>query len=131
MAQTNFYEQVSAMWFNGDKQGVLDITNQRLAINSNDIAGLLLKLEYEEEFLLLSNVTNTMTRVLEQVPHFSGSNFAQRIPILIGWGEEMEAVINQYPQNEYIADLARSNMVGQVMSCDEDIKALQADGYFQ
>lgn len=62
-AQTNFYQQVSSMWFSGDKRGVLDIANQRLAQNSNDIAGLLLKLEYETEFLQLDNMTNTMAKI--------------------------------------------------------------------
>ena len=130
-AQSNFYEQVKTMWFNGNKQGVLDIANQRLAVNSNDIAGLLLRCEYEGENLLFDAATNTMARIIELIPTFNGTNFAAEIPWLEEDYEVMKIIITNYPPEEYLSDLAKTNALGKTMACDDYIKALQADGYFE
>lgn len=130
-AQTNYYQQISAMWFAGNKQGVLDIANQRLAQNTNDIAGLLLRLEYEIEFLQLNNMTNSMARVLDAGSSYAGTNFAQVYATLEASYDVMKQVVTNYPPDEYAADLAKTNAVGKTMSCDAELKALQEDGYFQ
>jgi hypothetical protein len=129
-AQTNFYQQVSSMWFSGDKRGVLDIANQRLAQNSNDIAGLLLKLEYETEFLQLDNMTNTMAKIISVGSTFSGTNFSKVFPVIEASYEIMKQVVTNYPPAEYASDLTKTNVTGKTMSCDAEIKALQDDGYF-
>jgi hypothetical protein len=128
--QTNFYEQVSSMWYSGNKTGVLSIAEQRLQQNTNDIAGLLLKLEYEVEFLQLSNVTNTMRQALIAGETFAGTNFTQVYPVLQADYEVMKIVVTNYPPDELAADQAKSSIAGKTMSCDAAIKALQDDGYF-
>ncbi|MCL2105286.1 MAG: hypothetical protein FWH21_09645, partial [Kiritimatiellaeota bacterium] len=49
-AQTNFYTNVTNLWYQGGKNrtNVLTIANTRLAANTNDFAGLLLKAHYSE-----------------------------------------------------------------------------------
>jgi hypothetical protein len=131
LAQMNFHQQVSSMWFAGDKQGVIDIANQRLAQNTNDIAGLLLKLEYETEYLQLNNMTNSMARILDVGSIYAGTNFAQVYSTLEASYEVMKQVVTNYPPDEYTADLTKTNALGKTMSCDAEIKALQDDGYFQ
>ena len=44
LAQTDFYANVTNLWYQGNKTNVLAIANARLAQNSNDIAGLILNL---------------------------------------------------------------------------------------
>ena len=128
--QTNFYEEVSSMWYSGNKTGVLSIAEQRLQQNTNDIAGLLLKLEYEVEFLQLSSVTNTMMQVLTAGQAFTGTNFSQVYPALQADYEVMETVVTNYPSEELTADQAKSSIAGKTMSCDAAIRALQDDDYF-
>lgn len=129
--QTNFYQQVSSLWYSGQKTNVLNIAEQRLQQNTNDIAGLLLKLEYEVEILQLSNATNTLERVLAVSGSFSGTNFARVYPTLQADYQVLKSVVTNYPPDELAADQAKTNMVGKTMSCDAAIKALQDDGYFQ
>jgi hypothetical protein len=43
LGQTNFYSNVTNLWYQGSKSNVLEIANARLAQNTNDIAGLILK----------------------------------------------------------------------------------------
>lgn len=131
LAQTNFYEQVSSLWFSGDKQGVLDIANQRLAQNSNDLAGLLLKLEYEIEFLQTNNIPSTITRIMEVGGVYTGENFAQQFPVLEADFEVIIAVITNYPSDQLSADQAKSGISGKPLTYGDEIKALQDDGYFQ
>ncbi|MDD2600148.1 MAG: hypothetical protein PHO37_13140 [Kiritimatiellae bacterium] len=45
-AQTNFYTNVTNLWYQGYKTNVFAIANERLAQNTNDIAGLILKAEF-------------------------------------------------------------------------------------
>ena len=118
------------MWYSGNKTGVLSIAEQRLQQNTNDIAGLLLKLEYEVEFLQLSNVTNTMRQALIAGETFAGTNFTQVYPVLQADYEVMKIVVTNYPPDELAADQAKSSIAGKTMSCDAAIKALQDDGYF-
>ena len=44
-AKNNFYANVTNLWYQGYKSNVLNIANARLAANTNDIAGLILKAE--------------------------------------------------------------------------------------
>ena len=130
-AQTDLYEQASALWFSGNSQGVLDIANQRLAHNTNDIAGLLLKFEWYGEHLQFDRMTQTMSQVLAVGAMYSGTNFAQVYPVLQTDYEMLKYVITNYPPEEYAADLSKTNIPGRTMSCDEALKALRDDGYFQ
>jgi len=130
-AQTNFYQQVSSMWFSGNKQGVLDIANQRLAQNSNDIAGLLLKLEYEVEFLQTNNITSTIAKIIEVGGRYTETNFARQFPALKADYEVIKSVITNYPPDEFSVDQAKSSIPGKPLTCADEIKALQNDGYFQ
>ena len=129
--QTNFYEQVTQLWYSGQKTNVLNIANQRLQQNTNDIAGLLLKMEYEIEFLELSQVTNTMERVLQVGPNITTSNFVAIYPKVTGSINHLKTMIPLYPTNELAADQGKWNISGKPLPCGDVIKALQDDGYFQ
>jgi hypothetical protein len=129
-SQTNFYENVSSLWFSGKKCDVLQIAEQRLQKNPNDIAGLLLKVEYQTEYLQFVEITNNSSKILELGKVYTGTNFAKVFPILKADYEVLSQVIKHYPPNEYAADLAKTNIIGKTMSCDAEIRALQKDGYF-
>ena len=131
IAQTNVYEQASSLWFSGNSQGVLDIANQRLARNTNDLAGLLLKFQWYGEHLQFDHMTQTMSQVLAVGAMYSGTNFAKEYPVLQTAYETLKYIITNYPPEEYAADLTKTNIPGRTMSCDAALKALQDDGYFQ
>jgi len=129
-SQTNFYENVSSLWFSGKKETVLQIAEQRLQKNTNDIAGLLLKVEYQTEYLQFGGITNNISKILELGNGYAGTNFSKVFPILKADYEVLSQIFTNYPPNEYAADLAKTNIVGKTMSCDAEIRALQKDGYF-
>ena len=67
LAQTNFYTNVTNLWYQGGeaRSNVLTIANARLATNTNDIAGLILKAHYHVEFLEVAAISNAFLRVIQ------------------------------------------------------------------
>ncbi len=129
--QTNFTEQVSSLWYSGQKSNVLSIAEQRLQQNTNDIVGLILKMEYEIEFLQLNQATNTMERVLQVGSSITSCNFAVCYPKLAGSINHLKTMIPLYPPDELAADQGKWNISGKPLPSKDILKALQNDGYFQ
>ena len=75
-----FFANVTNLWWQGHKSNVLAIAEQRLACNSNDIAGLILKMEYDFSFLNLDSVSNSIQRVLDCGNTISTTNYASSFP---------------------------------------------------
>lgn len=130
-AQTNFYELVTQMWLVGQKTNVLQIAQQRLGENSNDIAGLLIELEYQIEFLDTEAITNTATRVIDVGSAITTPNFASRFPWLQAGMGIITNVLNDLTPAEIIEERAKGSITNKMMSYGPYIKALQDDGYFQ
>ena len=49
-AQTDLYSTVTNLWWEGPKTNILAIAEERLAANTNDIVGIILKTEYDISF---------------------------------------------------------------------------------
>lgn len=78
-AQTNYppvdnFVLVTNLWYQGSKSNVLAIAEQRLAANPNDLAGLVLKMEYDFSFLNFSSISNSMLAVIHAVQAISNNN---------------------------------------------------------
>jgi hypothetical protein len=130
-AQTNFTETVSTLWYDGNKTNVLSIAEQRLQANTNDIAGLILKMEYEIAFLDLDAVTNTMDRVIEVGETITTTNFVAVFPKLEGSINHLKAMIPLYPPDELAADQGKGNISGKPLPHADVLQALEDDGYFE
>ena len=78
-AQTNFYTNVTNLWYQGGefRTNVLTLANARLAANSNDIAGLILKAEYNFEFLEMDDMSNAFLRVIQVGDTITTTNFVK------------------------------------------------------
>ena len=131
VAQTNFHTNVTNLWYQGYKTNVLEIAEQRLNINSNDIAGLILKAEYHFAFLNSSNVSNAYLRVLQVGDTITTTNFVSRfvrerqyiIDLLDDFRE------NPITPDELLRDKPKANLKHKELPT-KLIEALQKDGYF-
>jgi hypothetical protein len=129
-AQTDFYTNVTNLWYQGYKTNVLQIAEQRLQSNTNDIAGLLLKMEYELEFVELASLSNSMHRVLMvgatvNTPKFQGLYDELSLQISV-WLDAIKA----YPPDEILADKAKALVGEKPLSGSIFFEALQKDGFF-
>jgi hypothetical protein len=130
--QTSFSQRVADMWYAGKKQEVLDIANQRLRQDTDDIAGLILKMEYHITFTEIDQATNTMARILRVGSKITAKNFAAIFPQLQGDIEHLKANIPSYssPQ-ELAADRAKGNIPHKPFPRADVLQALEKDGYFR
>ena len=63
-AQSDLYATVTNLWWNGPKTNILAIAEERLAANTNDIVGIVLKTEYDISFSPATVLSNSFRRVL-------------------------------------------------------------------
>ena len=131
LAQTNFYEQVSTLWFEGNKTNVLNIAEQRLSQNPNDIAGLILKMEYEIAYVQIEDMSNTMIRVLDVGENISSVNFTSVFPSVRADINNLLSLIPLYPTNQIAEDRSKGNLSHKPLIYSKAIEALQNDGYFE
>jgi len=131
-AQTNFYTNVTNLWYQGYKSEVLEIAEQRLNVNSNDIAGLILKAEYNFAFYEVDNISNAYLRVIQVGDTITTPNFVKRYQERsrnrILW------VLDDFAENpvtpqEIQAEKPKA-LINQKPLPANLIEALQKDGYF-
>ncbi len=132
LGQDSFVCQVEGMWRSGDYAGVLAIAQQRLSTDTNDLPGLLLKYEYEVEFLQLAAATNTASDILRVAPQIGTERFAEVRELVVQDAQAALELIPQYPPDEYAADLLKAGTItNKHLPCDYAIRALEEDGYIQ
>lgn len=132
LGQTNFHANITNLWYQGYKTNVLAIANTRLAVNSNDIAGLILKAEYDLEFLEMGTISNSFQRLLQVGDTITTTNFVKRFKLerddyvdILDWLRE-----DPIPANELPNEKAKGNIIHKELSTGL-LEALQKDGYFQ
>ena len=131
LAQTNFHTNVTNLWYQGHKSNVLAIANTRLAQNTNDIAGLILKMEYNMEFSVMSEISNSFWRVIHVGETITTPNFAARFPSKRENLLLILDVIKEEPisPEELVVEQAKGNINEKPLRSDL-FDALQKDGYF-
>ena len=134
IAQSNFYENVTNLWYQGYKTNVLAIANDRLAANSNDIAGLILKAEYHLAFCENAPLSNAYLRVIQVADTITTTNFVKC------WQEEggrqdyldiLEHMAENPLTPQQIQEEGLKGLINEKPLPDAYlIEALQMDGYF-
>ena len=133
LAQTNFYTNVTNLWYQGHKSNVLEMANARLAANSNDIAGLILKAEYNFEFYEIGDISNAYLRVLQVGDTITTPNFVKRYQ---GFSREgILGVLDDFSEEpvtvEEIQEGKRKALIKhKPFPQEKTLEALQKDGYF-
>lgn len=135
LAQTNFYTNVTNLWYQGHKSNVLAIANARLAQNTNDIAGLVLKANYDLEFLEVASISNSYLRIIQVGDTITTTHFVKC------WQEGLSRqciiglldIISENPLSpQEIQEGKAKALIPHKPLPDADlIEALQMDGYFQ
>ena len=118
----------------GARSNVLEIANVRLAVNSNDIAGLILKAEFHFEFLDDGAVSNAFLRVIQVGDTITTTNFVKRWQD--EWGKQdyfdiLDVIArNPLTPQEIQEGKIKALIPHKPLSCADLIEALQKDGYF-
>ena len=128
MPQLAFYTNITNLWWQGHKSNVLAIAEQRLACNSNDIAGLILKLEYYTEFLNFDAISNSTRKVIDVGQTIQTDNYKSLFPFLRFNMQTLLDLVAIYPESEIEADRAKAILPEKHMSFEDDLFAVCLDG---
>ena len=134
LAQTDFYTNITNLWYQGgeSRSNVLAIANARLAVNTNDIAGLILKANYHFTFLENGAVSNAYLHAIQVGDTITTTNFVKR------WQEfsresflRILDIIAEYPLTpQQIQSEKHKALLPKPLPSAKLIEALQKDGYF-
>ena len=125
---TPFSTNINNMWLSGNKAAVLALANQRLQKNSNDIAGLLLTLEYQAAFFDITNFNVTANKVIAVGGGITTKNFAAAYPALKGSLQYLLQNEPVYTPAQIQAETTKGNNQGQAMCFLNALQAAELDG---
>ena len=127
------YASVTNLWWNGYKTNVLAIAESRLEANTNDIVGIVLKLEYDLSFSYLDDFTNNIQKAINIASHIHTPNFSATFDEFAESLTFLETFIREHPLSE--SDLQRERAKGNIthkrMNLRYYLKALDDDGFFE
>jgi hypothetical protein len=134
LAQADFYTNVTNLWYQGgeSRSNVITIANARLAANTNDFAGLLLKAHYHIEFAEVDMISNAFLRVVQVGDTIATPNFVERwqgkseeIPLFLEMLAEEPLTPQEIQEQKNIALIPHTPL-----PYADLIEALHKDGYF-
>ena len=131
-AQTNYYSLVTNLWFQGEHATVLCLATNRLAANTNDIAGWITLAEYSMTFDDASSLSNVFTHTLECGSNITSTAFSDVFPDMTdSFCHMLDFVATYCPTAEEQAeDIRKAHVSGKPFLYAEYLKALDVDGYF-
>lgn len=127
---SDYYTNITNQWWQGHQTNVLAMANQRLAANTNDIAGLLMKASYDFDFSNSTTLSNTLARVLSVGGTVTSSSFSKTFRLLqLDIQCTFKTLATETPQ-EHATDMLKVLGAGHPMAYDFALEALDDDGYF-
>ncbi len=125
---TPFSTNVNTMWLSGNKSGVLAIANQRLQNNPNDIAGLILTLQYQIAFFDLTDFPTSANKVISVGANIITTNFAKIYHGLKSGLQYLEQNVPSYTSQQIQTQAAKGNITGKPMDLLYVLQAAELDG---
>ena len=120
---------VTNLWQQGRMSNVLAIAEQRLACNSNDIAGLILKVDCDLNFVNLDTISNSLQRAINCGNTITTPEFSPLYPFFKYCLEDfLDAYAEEYPAEEIKADRAKAMLPKKTLLFEDNLLAACLDG---
>ena len=124
-----FFTNITNLWFQGHKSNVLAIAEERLRANNDDAVGLLLRLEYDIEFLNVERLSNSVLRVKSVFAPIETQNLSFWKPVFM---ETLDYLLDVQTTTNFYArldvDRAKAALPEKHMLFDDEVRALCLDG---
>lgn len=121
---SNFVEE---QWLDGNKRAVLQLAEKRLKENPNDLACLLITLDYATEFMELDKIRAVIPRIKATAATISSPNFDSQKSILTGGLEILEQLLPTITPEMVAAEAHKGAIKNKPMGSLVVIQALEAD----
>lgn len=129
-AASPYFDNITNLWYQAQHSNVLAIANQRLAANSNDLAGVILKASWDFEFSNASILSNSLNRLVTLGRACHSPSFTNEFQITV---EDVTCTLQGLSletPSQLAEDAAKRGLPGKQMHFMEELKALDDDGYF-
>ena len=124
-----FTDCVSGLWVSGQKNQVLQVGLSRISEDPGDIVSLLLVLEYQAAYSQVGALLGTLSKLEQEAPGVSGSNFESVRPLVMLTVEALRALISAVPAEQLEAEGFKGDISGKPLSFAPIILALERDGF--
>ena len=126
------FTTVTNLWYEGHKSNVLAIAEQRLAANSNDLAGAIIMLDYDLEFSNEGNYSNDVRRILSSTNNLPIGTFVNNIDLVSATLNGFLDYLSSNPMTpaEIQRDKSKARIIHKPMSNEILLKWLHDDGLF-
>ena len=125
-----YFNTITNLWYSGHQTNVLQMAEARLARNTNDIAGVLMKASWDFAFSDAVVLSNSLIRIRDVGRTISTHAFTNAF-VLTEF--DLMSTFNILPRLTPIQlsiDCIKSSGPGRRMHYEEELKALDDDGYF-
>lgn len=125
-----FYSNVTNLWKQGQHTNVLALANARLASNTNDIGGLILKAAYDYAYSDKSTLSNSLVRVVRVGKRIHSPNFT---PAFIFGCMDIKSILDTLAtetDEEHAADILKLQGPHHSFPFSIMLRALDRDRHF-
>ena len=126
------FATVTNLWYEGHKSNVLAIAEQRLAANSNDLAGAIMMFDYDLEFSNEGNYSNDVRRIFSSTNNLPIGSFVNNINLVTSALNGFLDYLSSNPMTpaEIQNDKSKALIIHKPMSNEILLKWLHDDGLF-
>lgn len=121
-------EKLNQLWLSGNKAAILTIANDRLVTRPDDILGLLLKFEYEVEFLRIDDLVMTADKMMIAAQKLSTPRFTAQLGYLQMDVDSIKRLLPLYTPEMIAEDLPKAAISGKPLGVLTAVRALEQDG---
>lgn len=126
LPQSNFVKRVAELWANGNKLEVYDIACRRLSLNTNDLPGLILKMNCELSSDGGTLPASSIERILDVGATIETLRFREIFSTARAELQQYRVLMSQK------SDVGQGSSIGEgELKLVELLKALESDGYFE
>jgi len=127
---STYFDNITNLWFTAQQTNVLILAEQRLAANTNDIAGVLMKASWDFAYADSSSLSNSLDRVVAVGQQTTTPAFTNQFRFTAIDVERVKDFLAIETESDRAQVLQKATRPGRLPHYVRELKALDDDGYF-
>ena len=125
-----YFDNITNLWFTAQHTNVLAIADQRLAANTNDVVGCLLRASYDFVYADAPAQSNSLDRLLSVYRSVSTPAYQQACLYLEADVAGIKRWLSHETPAQHAETIEKGSRPGRLPHYFRQLKALDDDGYF-
>ena len=127
---SSYFNTITNLWHTGHQTNVLQMAQSRLAQNTNDIAGILMKASWDFAFSDAETLSNSLVRIRSVGSQIATPAFTNAFVLTQFDLDSTFSILPRLTPAQLAIDRVKASGPGHRMPYEEELKALDDDGYF-